>query len=119
MNKELIEKMLSDENMIHDIAVTRTKYNHKISYQTFLSIFIESFYRIYNINVSTLIQIYATNDIIPDCTITFSNQLYQLTFTFYLDKVNNDLKVYNERLDIMSFRESAIYLINIFLDNLL
>lgn len=118
MNKELIEKMLSDEKMIHDIAVARTKYNHKISYQTFLSIFIESFYRIYHINLSVCIQTYATNDMIPDCTIAFSNQLYILTFTFYLDKVNNDLKLYNERLEIMSFRESAIYLINIFLDNL-
>lgn len=123
MTKSYIEKILKDDKMIHDIAIRRTQFSSKMSNFYFFKTFFES---LLTVGISSTIH----HKIVPSSGIStvskidtheiieFSSSKFPNTLSFKFDtyKLNDKLREYNELQKTMGFTESAIYLIDIFLN---
>ena len=108
--------------MINTIAIARTKFSHNMTYFNFLRIFIDS---LQTVDIQLMIEVLpldAVNTLSEDNvkyeTIRFvsSDLSNALSFKYNIFKLNDKIREYNQRLENMGFKESAIFLIDIFLD---
>lgn len=122
MTKSYIEKILKSDDMINTIAIARTKFSHNMTYFNFLRIFIDS---LQTVDIQLMIEVLpldAVNTLSEDNvkyeTIRFvsSDLSNALSFKYNIFKLNDKIREYNQRLENMGFKESAIFLIDIFLD---
>lgn len=122
MNKKYIETILKSDDMIHKIAVARTRYSRNITYPDFLQIFSEAL-NVFGIYITTELNV-EPSFIEPDISkrefeeiINVSQNHEDLIYCkFSVDKINDKLLEYNYSKKEMGFTESTIFLIDIFLD---
>ena len=122
MTKSYIEKILKSDKMLHTIAITRTQFSHNMSYFNFLRIFIDS---LQTVDIQLMVEVLPlgvintfSEDNVKYETIRFvsSDETSTISFKYNIFKLHDKIREYNQCLENMSFKESAIFLIDIFLD---